>query len=60
MQTTNRDYQIHLLHANGNQSIHAWFTREDAEKEVYRLKKEKQDAGNEITCCFEISKEWGA
>ncbi len=48
-----RDYQIHLLHANGDQSIHAWFTKEDAEKEVNKIKKQKEKEGNKVTC-FEI------
>ena len=56
MQKTNRDYQIHLLHANGDESIRAWFTYEGAEKEVKKIKKEKQKAGHPVTC-FEIIKD---
>ena len=49
MQTPNRDYQIRLLHSNGNESIHAWFTYEDAEKKVTQLMNEDLNIS-----CYEI------
>ena len=49
METNNRDYQIFLLHSNGNQSFHAWFTYEEAEKRVTKL----MDEDPKISC-YEI------
>lgn len=47
--TAKRNYQVHLLHANGDEKIHAWFTFKDALKHVEEEKKTARRRGNKIT-----------
>ena len=49
MESNIRDYQFFLLHSNGNQSFHAWFTYEEAEKRAKKLMAEDLKIS-----CYEI------
>jgi|TARA_R100000655_G_C2990092_1_gene192992 hypothetical protein len=51
--TSDRIYQVHLLHANGDEKIHAWFTYKDALKHVEEEKITARKRHNKISC-YEI------
>lgn len=51
-----RVYQVHMVHENGDERIHAWFTYDDAMKHVDKESKIAKRNKNKITN-FEIIKD---
>ena len=48
-----RDFQVFMLHQNGDQTINGWFTYDDAVKYIKKYKNKNLDTDLEVTK-FEI------
>ena len=48
-----RIYQVRMIHANGDEKIHAWFTYNDALKHIKEEKITARKRHNKISC-YEI------
>ena len=43
-----RDFQVFMLHQNGDQSINGWFTYDDAVQYIKKYKSENSDTDKQV------------